>query len=138
MIHSMKKSLLLLLFPFYLFAGVVALDIPDFENFRAHNVPIIDIRTPGEWKETGIIEKSVPLTFFRNDGSYDLEGFLAHLKRLGIDKKKPFVLVCRSASRTKTLGNFLSNKLGFEKVYELKGGILNWKAHRKPLKPVRP
>jgi len=138
MIHIMKKSLLLIVFPIYLLAGVVALDIPTFEKYRARNVPIIDIRTPSEWRETGMIEKSVPLTFFRADGSYDLQEFLRRLKRLGIGKQTPFVLVCRSASRTKRLGDFLSDKLGYEKVYELEGGILNWIAHRKPLKRSRP
>jgi len=65
--------------------------------------------------------------------------FLAALKRLGVDtKEKPVILVCRSASRTRMLGNFLNERLGYENVYHLTGGILNWKAHGKPLVPYKP
>jgi rhodanese-related sulfurtransferase len=136
----MKRSIVLLaLLPLLLFAEVRDLNIAGFEKLKSHGIPVIDIRTPQEWKETGVIEGSHPITFFRADGSYDLRDFLHRLKKLGIDRKdKPFILVCRSASRTRTLGNFLNEKLGYENVYHLTGGILNWRAHGKPLVPYTP
>ncbi|WP_457596278.1 rhodanese-like domain-containing protein [Hydrogenimonas sp.] len=134
----MKKALLALLFlTLSLFAGVKDVDIAQLEAMQKKGVPVIDIRTPEEWRQSGLVPGSHPIMFFAPDGSYDLKGFLAQLKRLGIDKKRPFILVCRSASRTKTLGDFLADKLGYEKVYQLEGGILNWMAHRKPLEPYR-
>jgi len=132
----MKKFILTLLFlPLLLFAEVKDLDVASFEKFQQRGIPVIDIRTPQEWRETGIIDKSHTIMFFRPDGKYDLEGFLKRLKSLGIDKNSPFVLVCRSSSRTRMLGNFLADRLGYQNVYHLRGGILNWKAHGKPLKP---
>ncbi len=133
----MKKYLLtVLLLCVSLFAGVKDLDIDSFEKVKKEGIPVIDIRTPSEWRETGIIDGSHPIMFFDPSGNYDLKSFLEKLSRLGIGKKSPFVLVCRSASRTKMLGDFLSDKMGYEKVYELKGGILNWRRHHKPLKPL--
>ncbi|MCF6201939.1 MAG: rhodanese-like domain-containing protein [Hydrogenimonas sp.] len=134
----MKKLLLLLTFlSLTLFAGVKDLDINTFEKLKKQGVPIIDIRTPQEWRETGIIDGSHTIMFFDPSGRYDLRSFLSRLSKLGIEKDTPFVLVCRSASRTKMLGDFLSDKLGYKKVYELKGGILNWKRQSKPLKPLK-
>ncbi|WP_457599171.1 rhodanese-like domain-containing protein [Hydrogenimonas sp.] len=131
----MKKILLLLIAAATLIAGVKDLDIPSFEKMKKAGIPVIDIRTPGEWRETGVIPGSHTVMFFDPAGRYDLEGFLKRLSQLGIDKKTPFILVCRSASRTKMVGDFLSDKLGYRNVYELGGGILNWRRHHKPLVP---
>jgi len=134
----MRKLLLLLFFTLSLFADVRLLDIEAFEALRQQGVPVIDIRTEPEWRQTGIVPGSQTVTFFRPDGSYDLQGFLGKLKALGITKETPFVLVCRTAHRTHMLGQFLSQKLGYKKVYELAGGIMNWKARGKPVAPYRP
>ncbi len=132
----MKKNIfLLLLFSLSLFAGVKDLDIEKFDMAKNGGIPVIDIRTPSEWHETGVIKGSHTIMFFDRSGRYDLKSFLERLSKLGINKEKPFILVCRSASRTKMLGDFLSDKMGYKKVYELKGGILNWRRHNKPLVP---
>jgi len=131
----MKKIFaLILLLPAILFGEVKDLDIVSFEKMKQNGVPVIDIRTPGEWKGTGIIDRSKTIMFFHPDGSYNVQEFLDRLKKLGINKEKPFILVCRSSNRTRMLGNILSDKLGYKYVYHLKGGILNWKSHGKPLK----
>ncbi|WP_353661753.1 rhodanese-like domain-containing protein [Hydrogenimonas sp. SS33] len=135
--HTRFFFLLFLLLPWTLLAGVKSLDIATFEKMQRSGVPVVDIRTPAEWRQTGIIPGSHTIMFFGPDGRYDVPAFLEALKNLGIDKKSPFILVCRSASRTRMVGNFLSGKLGYEKVYDLQGGILNWMAHHKPLVPYR-
>ena len=134
----MKRFIISTLFlPYLLFAQVKNIDINSFEKMKLSGVPVIDIRTQQEWKDTGIIDNSKTIEYFHADGSHNVKQFLDSLKKLGIDKSKPFVLVCRSSRRTKILGDFLSDKLGFKEVYHLKGGIVNWKAHRKSLKPYR-
>jgi len=35
------------------------------------------------------------------------------------------------------VGDFLADKMGYKKVFELEGGILNWKRHNKPLVPPK-
>jgi rhodanese-related sulfurtransferase len=133
----MKRLFLILIFSaLTLFAGVESLSIPQFESYAKNGMPVIDIRTQGEWKQTGIIPGSHTITFFRPDGSYDIRDFVQRLQALGIDKKTPFILVCRSANRTRTLGNYLADELGY-RVYDLRGGINNWRAHGKPLIPYK-
>ncbi len=134
----MKRILFLaLLFVSSLLAGVKDLEIDRFETMRKQ-MPVVDIRTPAEWRETGIVPGSFTITFFQPDGRYDVPAFIAALKKIGITKETPFILVCRSASRTRMVGNFLADKMGYNKVYHLKGGILNWIAHKKPLALYRP
>lgn len=43
-------------------------------------VPMINVRTPAEWRETGIIPGSHKLTFYDEYGRYDVERWLSELK----------------------------------------------------------
>lgn len=90
--------------------------------FTQKNIKIIDIRTPSEWKETGIVKDSYTLMFFDQQGNFFVPDFLKQLDKI-ISKDEPFALICRVGSRTGMVSEFLSNKLGY-KVINLKGGIL--------------
>jgi len=84
-------------------------------------IPIVDIRTPGEWKETGIIKGSIPIMFFNERGDYDINGFLTELNEK-VDTTKPFAMICRTGSRTKVITAYFSQKLHY-KVTNITGGI---------------
>ena len=56
---------------------------------------IVDIRTPSEWQETGIITGAKTITFNPSDKS----AFLDELSK-AVDIKKPIALVCRSGRRS--------------------------------------
>jgi len=83
--------------------------------------PIVDIRTPGEWKQTGIAKDSILIMFFDERGQYNVEAFLKELNKK-VDTKKQFALICRTGSRTKVVSSFLSQKLGYN-VINITGGI---------------
>ena len=85
-------------------------------------IPIVDIRTVGEWKETGILKNSIPIEFFTEKGTYNIPSFLAQLNAK-VDTTKPFAIVCRTGSRTKMLATFLSNTYNY-KVTNVTGGIM--------------
>lgn len=42
-------------------------------------ITIVDIRTEGEWRETGVVPGSVLMTFFKPNRSYDLDAFIVQL-----------------------------------------------------------
>jgi rhodanese-related sulfurtransferase len=84
--------------------------------------PIIDIRTEGEWYQTGILQGCHTLTFFDEMGRYDVDSFLKQLhKIIGEDKKRKFLLICRTGSRTGQIANYLS-QIGYNSI-NLAGGI---------------
>jgi len=107
-----------------LFADFKTLDIAEFEKLKKEGIPVIDIRTPNEWKTTGIIEGSHKITFFNVQGQPLLADWFFEVGHILKDRKAPFIIYCAHANRTQSLGQGLM-QMGFENVYELKGGIEN-------------
>lgn len=91
-------------------------------QFAEKNIKIIDIRTPAEWIETGIVKGSYTIMFFDEKGNFNIETFLKQLD-MAVKKDEPFALICRVGSRTGMVSEFLSERLGY-KVTNLKGGIM--------------
>ncbi|UPT76799.1 rhodanese-like domain-containing protein [Sulfurovum sp. XGS-02] len=91
-------------------------------EFAEKNMKIIDIRTPAEWRETGIVKGSYTIMFFDEKGNFNVPDFLEQLERV-VKKDEPFALICRVGSRTGIVSEFLSERLGY-KVTNLKGGIM--------------
>lgn len=91
-------------------------------GFADKGIKIIDIRTPDEWKETGIVKGSYTIMFFDEEGEFNLENFLMQLN-MAVKKDEQFALICRVGSRTGMVAEFLSEKLGY-KVINLQGGIM--------------
>lgn len=80
------------------------------------NPQLIDVRTPREF-EQGNISGSKMINF--KDKT-----FAAEMAKL--DRDRPLFLYCRSGGRSLSASNQAVSE-GFTKVYELKGGYLNWK-----------
>jgi rhodanese-related sulfurtransferase len=95
---------------------------------------LIDIRTPEEWKETGVAEGAHRLDM--NDPM-----FTAKLSKLvNGDRTKPVALICRTANRTRTVQAALMQQGGYTRVINVEGGMIGnsadkgWIAHGLPVK----
>ncbi len=117
----MKKILSsIVLVSVYLFAEVEQINAtPDF--FKKEII-VIDIRTPGEWKQTGIVKGAHTIMFFDERGGYNTKEFLKELEKI-VKKDKPFALICRTGSRTTMISDFLDKELDY-KVINLQGGMV--------------
>lgn len=126
----MKKILFTL---FILFTSIHANVIDKYpsQEFLASKTPIVDIRTPGEWKETGLLKGAIPIMFFKPNGTFNVQEFLTKLNK-AVDTKKTFALICRTSSRTTMVSNFLSQELGYT-VVNLKGGMVYAKSKNLPI-----
>ena len=89
----MKKFLLLGAVCCMLSADVKTVNISPDEIKKYDQ--IVDIRTPSEWQETGIIAGAKTITFDPSNKS----AFLDELAK-AVDIKKPIALVCRSGRRS--------------------------------------
>jgi rhodanese-related sulfurtransferase len=117
----LKKTILsLLLLSTWLFATVKNEEAS--QALLDSKIPIVDIRTPAEWRETGLLKGSIPIMFFDEKGNYDINDFLQKLNS-AVDTKKPFAIICRTGSRTRILASFLSQKLNYD-IINIKRGIL--------------
>ena len=121
----MKKLLLITgLLSSLLFADFKTVDADEFAKLMEKGYPVIDIRTPMEWKQTGIIKGAHKMMFFTPTGEPNLAEWFFDLGHLVKDKKEPILIYCAHANRSKSLGQGLE-QMGFENIYELKGGIEN-------------
>ena len=116
----MKKIIVtLLLFSVSLFAELTNQYIT--KDFLSKNIPIVDVRTPGEWHETGLLKGAIPIMFFDIRGNYNPRKFLNELNKK-VDTTKPFALICHTGSRTSMIAPWLSKEFGY-KVINLQGGM---------------
>lgn len=99
-------------------------------------IKIIDIRTPGEWKTTGLVKGSIPIMFFDEQGNYNVEAFLGELHK-HVKKNEKFAIICNSGSRTQVVGGFLGNQLGYS-VVDLEGGVQSAILKKIPFEPYKP
>jgi len=84
-------------------------------------MPIVDIRTTGEWRESGVLKNVIPIMFFDERGNYNVNAFLTQLNEK-VDTSKPFALICRTGSRTSMVSAWLSKELKYS-VINLRGGM---------------
>ena len=112
-------------------AEVTLVDNDSLEPLMHRGVPVIDIRTPEEWRETGIIEGSRLLTFFDAQGRYDFRAWLSELSAIAA-RDEPFALICHSGGRSALVSRFLDAQLGYGRVHDVPGGIERWIAENRP------
>jgi len=92
------------------------------ENKGNPNFVILDVRTPKEFF-AGRVEGAVNLDFYALDFN----------KKLGkLDPSKTYIVYCRSGARSAAAQKVMF-KMGFKKVYNMLGGILDWKKAGLPM-----
>ena len=106
-------------------AELIDIDNDELQRLQAAGVPVVDVRTAPEWQETGIVPGSHLLTFFGDGGRAEPVAWLRKLQPIATPGQ-PVILICRSGNRTRTIGNFLSGKVGYTKVYHVSRGIKDW------------
>ena len=115
-------------------ADIVDIDNAELARLAISGVPVIDIRTEGEWKETGIVPGSKLITLFDEKGRPD-PAWLEKVK--GIAKPdQPVIIICRSGNRTKAASQMLAQQAGYQKVYNVKDGIRGWAKEGRTMSPA--
>lgn len=128
-------SLLLLFASPCLRAEVVDIDSAELARLAINGVPIIDIRTEGEWKETGVVSGSRLITLFDERGRSDTPAWLAKVRDVA-KPDQPVIVICRSGNRTKLASQLLSQQAGYTKVYNVRDGIRQWAKEGRLLTPA--
>ena len=86
----------------------------------AGKITLIDIRTPPEWKETGVAKGAQLINMLHPQGA---PGFTnALLDKVKGDKNAPIALICRTGNRTTQVQRYLQSQ-GFTQVYNVKEGM---------------
>jgi rhodanese-related sulfurtransferase len=107
---------------------------PDKEMLENSQMKIVDIRTPMEWKQTGVVPGSHTIMFFDEMGNYDAEGFLSAMDKLG-GKEVEIGLICRTGARTAQVAGFMAQQ-GYN-VKNLAGGVMKLMGEGYELAPYK-
>ena len=98
--------------------GIEILEVATFkEAISTENIQLVDVRTKLEYN-AGHIENAMNIDFF--DRANFAENFA------GFNRDQPIYVYCRSGNRSQRSAKKLA-KLGFKKIYDLKGGYKAWK-----------
>ena len=106
-------------------ADIVDVNNGQIKELSKNNIPIVDIRRSSEWDQTGVVPKSILLTFFDKEGRYNFNEWYEKL-RLEIDEGKPIILICRTGRRTKIIAKMMEIKKFDNVIYNAKSGITSW------------
>lgn len=92
------------------------------QQSKDSSITLLDVRTEKEYLQAHI-EGAQKIDFYASSFASDIAK---------LDKSKQYLLYCRTGARSaKTLQ--LMQQLGFKKVYNMQGGILQWHQQKLPL-----
>ncbi|MDP1735584.1 MAG: rhodanese-like domain-containing protein [Sulfuritalea sp.] len=87
---------------------------------QSGKLTLIDIRTPPEWKETGVARGAKQVNMLHPQGA---KGFVDQLLgEVKGDRNAPIALICRTGNRTTQVQRYLQS-VGFTQVYNVKEGM---------------
>lgn len=86
------------------------------------SIILVDVRTPEEYQQ-GHIKGARLMDFYSAE---------FHAMMQTLPKEKPVVLYCRSGRRSAEAMTFLVS-IGYSRVFNLLGGIVQWKKDRQPI-----
>lgn len=106
------------------------IDNAQLQTLLQQGAPLFDIRRPDEWRQTGMVEGSRPLTYV--DGAGRVNPDILPSIQAQVAKDAPIVLICRTGNRSGTLARDLAEK-GYTRIYNVEDGIVGWIGDRQPV-----
>jgi rhodanese-related sulfurtransferase len=108
------------------------------EGVASGDLTLIDIRTPGEWRQTGVAPGARRIDMRQPGGP---KGFAeAVANAVGGNKEAPIALICRTGNRSGAVQAALKEQ-GFSRVYNVREGMAGssagsgWLRQGLPLEP---
>lgn len=111
------------------------LDIDDaaLEKLIEKGVTVVDVRTPAEWRETGVIAGSKLITAFDSHGRFK-PVFPAQIEAAAKPDQE-VAIICWTGNRSAVISRALTEQAGYTRVYNVLGGIRRWIAAGRPVTP---
>ncbi|MDC3063696.1 rhodanese-like domain-containing protein, partial [Alphaproteobacteria bacterium] len=112
---------LILFFPKILYADIKSIGNDELNFLINNNVNIIDVRTPIEWKKTGIINNSFLISLLNKQNKFVFKEWF-DIFRQKVDFDKPIVFVCATGVRSHYISILVNKRLPEFKIYNLTNG----------------
>lgn len=117
-------------------AEVVHVGNAELQELLKQGVTLVDIRTPGEWRQTGVVAGSQLVQFVDERGKVDPETWVRQINEVA-DPAKPVILICRSGNRTGKASQLLSSVQPQRKIYNVREGLIGWNKAGLPMVPLQ-
>ncbi|MEI7431241.1 MAG: rhodanese-like domain-containing protein [Betaproteobacteria bacterium] len=118
-----------------LHAEIINIDNAELVRLSASGVKVIDVRTEGEWRSTGVVAGSKLMSFFDQAGRSNPPQWLDGVKKQ-VAPGQPVILICRSGSRSMAAAKFLSEQSGYKMVYNVSKGLNGWLGEGRSVVPA--
>jgi rhodanese-related sulfurtransferase len=113
-------------------AEVINVGTADVARLAAAGGVVIDVRTKGEWQESGVIAGSKLITLVNENGQTDAPAWLAKVKSVA-KAEQAVVLICHSGRRSLIGAQLLAQQGAYKTIYNVRGGMSAWQAERRPV-----
>lgn len=114
---------------------LLAVDGPRYQNvdaaqvaqLRSDGAKVVDIRTPGEWQQTGVIDGASLIQAFGANGRI-IENFPPNFEAAVTREDAVIIVGSGDDQRAALVALILVERAGYETVYNLAGGVEGWSA----------
>ena len=114
-----------LLFTKFVNAEVIDINSREFSNLIEKEIKIIDVRTPNEWKSTGIIKGSFLISLLNKDKKFIFKDWYEMFNNK-FGSNQSIIFICASGVRSNYISHLVKKKKPDLVIYNLKKGINNW------------
>lgn len=90
------------------------------EMAKQGELTIVDVRTPGEWRRTGVGAGALEINMIQSRGADEFVEKV--LQEVDGDKDAPIALICRTGNRSGQMQQVLTAR-GFTQVYNIREGM---------------
>jgi rhodanese-related sulfurtransferase len=117
-------------------AEIVDIDNDQLTALRAKGLPVVDVRTAGEWHQTGVVEGSQMVTLVDETGRSEPELWKKQMAGVA-DPNQPVVLICRSGNRSMVGAKLLAQQNPNRQIFNVRAGINGWLRASEPVVTVK-
>lgn len=100
------------------------IDATALQALIERGVPVVDIRTAPEWRQTGVIAGASRITAFDQSGQFVTSFPEAFSAVAGPEDE--VALICWTGARSDAIAAAITSKIGYTKVYNVDGGMSAW------------
>lgn len=117
-------------------AEIVNIGSEQMKTLIKQGTPVVDLRTAGEWRQTGVVKGSQLITLFDEQGRADAAAWGRQVGKVAA-AHKPVILICRSGNRSGEAARILEKAGHKGTIYNVKAGISGWQREGQALVSVQ-
>jgi len=113
-------------------AEVNDIDVAQLKALLNQDAVVVDVRRMDEWTNTGVIDGSIPLTFFDQYGGFNTSMWMEQISAM-VGEDDTVILICAAGVRSKWVADWMDTNTGYSSIYNVTEGMLGWIGQGNPV-----